>query len=324
MSNFLQFTSLLTGSDYKRVKISTPASRTKVIALGLGVLVPTAIWLTSTFLFTFSVLNASFFASFLISGIIGFLILTIERLIVMGNGNWFVTIFRILLAFFVAYLGAQLFDLVIFSSDIDQMIPQIKHEEGIHAQRLVKEQWEERYNLTTKQNNAQAKWNQFIYWQEEANKEASGLSSNKLLGAGSATKFKQEVADRAKIDFLTVNSDLESLKLKSAENEKQAYDSVQSHLNSQSILIRVKAMNRIISNNPEMRDFYYAISIILFFIEFLVLIFKLTWPETAYENEVKAIESITIQRNKSLQNHQVDNVLKTTSNNLRFRMNTLI
>jgi hypothetical protein len=324
MSNFLQFASLLTGSDYKRVKISTPASRTKVIALGLGVLVPTAIWVTSTFLFAFLVLNASFLASFVISGIIGFLILTIERLIVMGNGNWFVTIFRILLAFFVAYLGAQLFDLVIFSSDIDQMIPQIKHEEGIHAQRLVKEQWEERYNLTAKQNNAQAKWNQFIYWQEEANKEASGLSSNKLRGAGSATKFKQEVANRAKIDFSTVNSDLESLKLKSAENEKQAYDSVQSNMNPQSILIRVKAMNRMISNNTEMRNLYFAISIILFFIEFLVLIFKLTWPETAYENEVKAIESISIQRNKSLQNHQVDNVLKTTSNNLRLRMNTLI
>jgi hypothetical protein len=324
MSSFLKFASMLTSSDIKRLQMSTPASRTKVVALGLAVLIPSTIWVVCSFLLTYSVLNMSFVASLVSALVLGFLVITIERLIVMGNGNWIVSLFRTSLALVVAYLGAQLFDLVLFKNDIDHMLPKLRHEEALKTQTMIKEQWEERYQLKEKENNVQAKWTQFQLWQTEANNEAAGLSSNKIKGAGSATKFKQGVADDAKQDYATDKAELDAINQESIAKQSQAYDSAFNNFDSNSILYRIKAMNQLIQGNSEMKGLYIGVTAFLFLIEFMVLIFKLTWPKTAYEEEVAMLEQLHRQRNQRQKPHHVIPGLKQVSKSLQARLNTLL
>jgi hypothetical protein len=324
MSSFLLFASRLTSSDIKRLQMSTPASRTKVVALGLAVLIPSTIWVVCSFLLTYSVLNMSLAASVASALVMGFLVITIERLIVMGNGNWVVSLFRFLLAGVVAFLGAQLFDLVLFKNDIDHIMPKLRHEEALKTQKMIKEQWEDRYQVKDRENNVRDKWSQFQHWQLEANNEAGGLSSSKLKGAGSATKFKQGVADAAKRDYMIDQTELNAIIKESVVKQSQAYDSSFNNFDSNSILYRIKAMNQLIQGNSEMKGVYIGMTAFLFLIEFLVLIFKLTWPKTAYEEEVAMLELFHHQRNQRQQPHQVITGLKQVSQNLQARMNTIL
>jgi len=324
MSTFLHTAAKLTASDIQRLQQSTPASRTKVMALGLGVLIPTTIWVVCSFLLAYSVLNVALFPAIAISAVLGFLVMTIERLIVMGNGNWVVSSFRILLAGVVAYLGAQLFDLVLFKTDIDQKLPEIRHQQALLAQKNSEKQWEERYDIKGKEKDVQDKWAGFQGWQLEASNEAGGLSSNKIKGAGSATKFKQGVANAAKGDYLLAKNELDKIKQEGILKQTQAYDAAYKDFNENSLLFRMKAMHLLITENSEMKGLYRGITLFLFLIEFLVLIFKLTWPKTAYDKEIAMLEELHTQRTERQKVHHVVPGLQKISRGLQTRLNTLL
>lgn len=324
MTFFLPLACRLTGSDYRQLMKTTTSSRTKVMAQALAMLIPTVLWMASSFLLAYQVLNVAWYKAVLVALTLGFVVITIERLIVMGNGNWVVSLFRVLLAIVVAFIGANLFDLVLFKSDIDQQMPNLRHEAALNAQNRALKQWYQRNNIDEKKQEIETLWNNYQNLQQEATKEAGGLSDNGLKGAGSATRFKQNNANKAKADYQANKQALDALQAEGARYAEAAYQEAANNFNDKSLLYRIKAMDQMIRQNPEMKKMYWLITLLLFFIEFLVLIFKLTWPKTAYEWEVEALDRLHRERTERMmgyanhwhQPHKADPVLKEVSTKL--------
>ena len=262
----------------------------------------------------------------------GFLVFTIERLVVMGNGHWATTAFRILLAGIVAWLGASLFDLVLFRNDIEQQLPQIRHDVAMKAQQMKAQEIADRYGVATKEQAVKEAEILYNSQQQQAIDEASGLAGSGKKGAGSATKFKQNVADHSRADLEKLKVEISNLNEQSAKLQTGAYDSTYARFNDKSILYRMKAMKQLLEENSEMKGMYWGITIFLFLIEFLVIIFKITWPKSAYEKELDMLEKLHEQRTQRLmgiqtvmqQPHLMETELKQKSSDLTHRLNTLL
>lgn len=65
-----------------------------------------------------------------------------------------------------------------------------------------------------------------------------------------------------------------------------------------------KYLNRLLQENSDMRGVYWGITIFLFLIEFLVIIFKITWPKSAYEIELDMLEKLHAQRSQRIVDFQ--------------------
>lgn len=304
MTNFLKIACSITGTNYNRLKDSTDKSKTKVLALGLSVLVPVSIWVACSFLLAYAVMQTGWLAAFVAALVLGFLVFTIERLVVMGNGHWVTTGFRMLLAAIVAWLGATLFDLVLFRNDIEQQLPAIRHAVAMQAQQMKSEEFGERNGLAKKEEATNHALALYQSQQQQALDESSGLAGSGKKGAGSATKFKQQIADRSLADHKTLLAELENLKTQSAGLQTAAYDSAYARFNDKSLLYRIKAMNQLLQENSDMKGVYWGITIFLFLIEFLVIIFKITWPKSAYEIELDMLEKLHAQRTQRIADFQ--------------------
>lgn len=329
MTNFLKIASRITGTNYNRLMQSTDKSRTKVLALGLAVLIPVTIWAICSFLLVYAVVNAGVLVALISALVMGFLVLTIERLVVMGNGHVAITVFRILLAFTVAWLGAQLFDLVLFRNDIDLQLPQIRHEVAMKAQSMKQQGFDERNGIAEKNRQVARYDSIFLKRQQEAVEESAGLAGSGMKGAGSATAFKKGVANESKADVLRMKAELDRLMQQSGGLQTAAYDSATSRFNDKSILYRMKAMNQLLAQNSEMSTMYWGITIFLFLIEFLVIIFKITWPKSAYEKELDMLEKLHEQRTQRMmgiqtamqQPHHLDETVRSKSQRLTIGLN---
>src|SRR5258705_13352871 len=107
------------GDNYNLVAADTPASKKKVVAMALAMMVPTLIWVFNGFMLSHQVLQANLGWSILTGVICGMIIFMIEKLIIMANGNGSLTFFRICIGLIVALLGSVAVDEVVFEDDID-------------------------------------------------------------------------------------------------------------------------------------------------------------------------------------------------------------
>jgi hypothetical protein len=304
MSTFLKLASAITGANYNRLKNATDQSKTKVLALGLAVMVPVVIWAACSFLLAHAVMETGWLTASTAALLLGFLVFTIERLVVMGNGHWLTTFFRMILAAVVAWLGATLFDLVLFRQDIEQQLPAIRHAVAMKAQQMKAEEFGERHGIASKEAEAKVLMATYSDQQQQALDEAAGLAGSRIKGAGSATNFKQQVADRTLAELKEKEAEIANLKAQGAQLQKAAYDTTYARFNEKSLLYRIKAMKQLLVENSEMKSLYWAITIFLFLIEFLVIIFKITWPKSAYEIELDMLEKLHILRSERLVNAQ--------------------
>ncbi|MFN4286601.1 MAG: DUF4407 domain-containing protein [Lacibacter sp.] len=332
MNTFLQFAARITGAEYERLQRATPACRTKVRALGLAVLIPATLWAVCSFMLAYAVLETGFVAAIITALVLGFMVLTIERLIVMGKGNRLVTLFRILLAGIVAFLGSQLFDLVLFKKDIEHVMPRLRHEEALQAQKMKQAEWDDRNQLPEKTAALQNLWNVYQQRQDDAIMESGGLAGSGIKGANSATKFKQQQADVARADYERAKAELDNLQAAISQKKQEAYDSAYARFDEKSLLYRIKAMEVLLRENTDMKKVYWGVTLFLFLIEFLVLIFKLTWPQTAYEQELEMLSNLHRRRSETImstavaqhQPHQVVPHLQQASRQLQQRLNTFL
>lgn len=332
MSKYLKFASHITGTEYDRLQKSTPYSRQKVKALSLAVFIPSVMWCLSGFLLSYAVLQASLAASFAIAAMLGALVFTLERLIVMGNGHWLMSTFRLFLGAVIAYLGAQLIDLVVFKTDIENKLPTVKHVLAMESVKDYHLKFDEQHGLASLKNEIAEMQVLWEHQQEAAIIEAGGLSGNGLKGAGSATRFKQEIADKTLARINILKAKLEAKEMLRAEGENPAYEAAYANISDNSILLRIKAMELLLKNESDMRHIYWGFTAFMFLLEFLVIIFKGTMKKSAYEKELAAIERISDQRierlygpqSPMLQPHHYHPVAAPLSKKLSTNLNSLL
>ncbi|TAD85868.1 MAG: DUF4407 domain-containing protein [Bacteroidetes bacterium] len=286
----------VTGANPLRYATSTDASRTKLKAFALAALIPTVAWALCTFLLMQQVLDAHWAMALAGAALAGFVVFTIERLVLMSNKNWIIGIFRAALAITVAFIGAQLFDLVLFKTDIDQQMPALRHQQATKAQRQAQQQYAERHGLAALAIEIDKQDSLYNERQNQAVGEASGLRGTGIKGAASATAYKDAVALRAKAATDQLKATMGQHQTAMATEQKNAYDTAYKAFNDKSLLFRMAAMHTLLAENTNMRGMYRAVTIFLFLIEFLVLIFKLCWPKTAYELETETLDEMHRQR----------------------------
>lgn len=293
----LRICCLLTGDDYQMVKNDTPASKRKIILLATCLCVPVILWFINGALIVHQVLLGSLPIAIATGTITAFIVFLIERAVIMSNGSKWIALFRVLLGLIVALLGSFSFDEVIFKGDIDQQV-------AINKDRMIQESVEnfrrinnsEREKIEKEATSRLQAWEE---WQRKASDNAEG-KNGVPYGYGEVAKMLERVTEEKKDDYniaqSTLNGFRSSLKLKEETIKQQMADAFGQH----SLLIRIKAMFDLVGKDTWMLFIYLLFTLLLFFLEFLVVIIKISSEETNYERKVKAIERIGFERIEKL------------------------
>ncbi len=125
-----KFACLLTGYSYPLMAQASEASR-KTLKKFVSALIPVSlIWGFVAYTFSQRYLHTGRFASAVVAAVMVFLVIHIERQIILSRGkNWLVPVFRFLLGFVMAVIGSVIIDQIIFREDVEkQRISQVQEE----------------------------------------------------------------------------------------------------------------------------------------------------------------------------------------------------
>ncbi len=286
----------LTGDNYTLVATDTPASKKKVVALGLAMMVPVLIWVFNGFMLAFQVLKAGLVWSIITALVCGTIIFFIEKLIVMANGNRCLTGFRICIGFIVALLGSIAIDEVVFKNDIDISVAALKVKSIIQSKDDAAKDFMELNgykNLNRLISEAQTKYDNA---EKAVIDEANGTYGTGKRGAGKITLLKDKKAGARKTDLDKLNLQKTNLDMAKDNAILTAGQARADSFNEHALLIRIKALFRLVGTDGYMLATYILFTLLFFFFEFLVVILKLNWKKTNYERKLDMIEEIGQKR----------------------------
>lgn len=291
----------LTGDNYQLVANDTPASKKKITAMALAMMVPVMIWVFNGFMLSWQVLETGLGWAILTGMVCGIIVFFVEKLIVMANGNRWLTFFRICIGLIVAALGSIAIDEVVFKKDIDTSVVKLKGKAVQRARDEAAAGFETEHGYT--QLNAVITTAKSMH--ESAEKavidEANGTYGTGRRGAGKITALKDKKAAERKAEL----DKLLAVKAKLEEEKKQAIatagDIRKESYNENALLIRIKALFNLVIEDGYMLGIYILFTLLLFFFEFLVVVLKLTWKKTNYERKLEMIEEIGTRRMEFLQ-----------------------
>lgn len=299
----LKFACRITGDDYQMLKSETAPSRKKVTALAIAVFVPTLMWFITGFLMVYAVFEKPLITAIFAGLLAGTLIFIIEKLVVMSSGSKWLVAFRVMLAFLVAALGSAFLDEVIFAKDITQQMT-------INRDQLITEKKNQVQHAFNDEKLALDKTVQEKYaaWQQSlktAESEADGSSGSGIKGVHAITRLKLDNAVTIQQDYLLAKKELEDLQLRILTEQEKAAGQVKAGFENNALLQRVKAMFNLVKTDGYMMGFYILITAILFTLEFLVVVFKVTMGKTNYERRLELIEEIGQRRMEKVRQHDL-------------------
>ncbi len=288
----------LTGDDHAMLKEDTPKSRQKVALMATTLMLPVLMWIINGYLLSRQVLNASFAQAIIVSIFCGVFIYLVERVILMSATGSAMTRLRITMGIAVAFLGALAMDEVVFKTDIDQ---QIGKNRNAFADKKAKEKDSEvsnQYQLDLKQKDLNKTKEEFNEAEKKATDEMDGKGSGRK-GLGKIAMKKLELAQERKQGFSAAYSEYENLlKQKAIVVEAERKKAKAEYKDG--LIVRIAALFQLVTSEWIMFFAYLAFTVIMFCIEFIVVLVKMRTPETNYERRLKMIEEIGEKRMKIL------------------------
>jgi hypothetical protein len=295
----LKFACIITGDDYQMLMSDTPASRKKVNTLVSVMFLPVLMWAINVALLMSCVLNNSIISTIIGTLLAGTVIFIIERSIIMANGSRVVMVFRIILGFLIATMGSIAFDEVIFSEDIDQQLAEKRGNELFEAEKRVDSLFSNQIQL--KEAEVKGKHMVWLNSQDRASSEADGTSGSGARGVNSITRLKMEIANENNQDYLKTKTELSTLKNNKESDKQIAIKKVEASFSDHALLSRIEALFDLVLSNKYMFAVYIIFTLILFVLEFMVVILKLSLPQSNYERKLDMIEKIGERRLKMMQ-----------------------
>lgn len=294
----LRFACFITGDDYQMLKSDTPSSRKKVYTLVSVLSLPVLMWAINITLVMSIIMDKSLLIS-LAGGIIAAaVIFIIERSIIMANGSKPVMVFRVFLGLLIAVLGSVAFDEVIFKEDIDQQLNIMKEGKKKEAQESTRQYYA---TLIHKQEQEVTKRKQdWDHTLSEAQKESDGTGGSRQRGISGITRLKLDVASQKEIEYQRAKAELDSISKYGDDKENQAVKGVETDFSDHALLQRIKAMFDLVQSEFFVAALYVVITLLLFCMEFMVVILKLTLPKSNYELKMEMIEEIGKRRMKRI------------------------
>ncbi len=290
----LRFACFITGDDYQMLKSDTPSSRKKVYTLVSALCLPVLMWGINITLVMTIIMNEPLLIS-LAGGIIAAaIIFFIERMIIMANGSKMVIAFRIVVGFSMAVLGSVAFDEVIFKADIDQQLSAMKESKKNEVRKAVRQNYAE---LLHKQDQEMGKrkldWDQTL---TEAQREADGTGGSKQRGISEITRLKLKVASQKETEYQRAKTERDSISQDGDDKEAEAIEKVESEFRDHALLQRIKAMFDLVQTEFFVALIYAFTTLLLFCMEFMVVIVKTKLPKSNYELKIEMIEKIGKRR----------------------------
>lgn len=292
----LKFYSLIIGENPDYTKTFQPASKRKVALFANCLLVPVILWFINTYLLVAHVLEGGVITALLSATIAGFIIFLIERAIVMSNGSKPIFWFRILLGLIIASLGSISMDEVIFKNDIDNKVYIYRQTEINNAAFKIDEEFAEQIaNQKTLVNKKASDWNQALI---DVKKEADGTGGSRQKQVGTIALLKMGIASRLQSDYNAENLKLTSLKENYNSAKENAKNKAKDGFIGNALLIRIRAMFDLISEDKFMLGVYILFTLFLFCLEFLVVLIKIVSKNSIDEDLEKARETLLRAKTK--------------------------
>lgn len=290
----LKFYCFITGDQYSMLIEDTPKSKQKVALMANALLLPVLVWAINGYLLARQVLETSLGVALFSSFICAFVIFLVERIIIMSNTNGGMKRFRIILGICVALLGSLALDEVIFKSDIDHQIAKNKEH---YAEKISMEtglRFDTLNGMAGRLLSIRHGKNNVAIAEQLAIDEMDGIGSG-IRGAGKITQQKLDIAAGRKNEVIIEQRSYDSLINEKIDVMKQAKVEAKAEFKD-GLMIRLKALFQLVFSDFGMAIGYILLTILMFCIEFIVVLVKSNAPVTNYERRVNLIEEIGEKR----------------------------
>jgi len=285
---------IILGENYELLRKSSPNSRMKVNVLSLALLVPTMMWAATGYLLAseikgFGIKESIGFAVFMM-----FLVFILESLIVRTPKNKTIKWLRLSLGFLMALIGSIILDEWLFKEDIDKQMAFNKMEHiKNETSKIIEESQIEIIRMEEEVRLRKQEWDAAL---DNATREADGTGGSGNKGVSAITKMKMQVAGQKQLEYEKAAKQLTDLKESVGTRIDERIGEIESLLNIKSLLTRMHAMFSLIFNNAIMFFVWLLITGILFCLEFIVVILKMSWEDTPYEKYKQTLDEIQVRR----------------------------
>lgn len=289
---------LITGDDYNLVRVETPASRKKISALATVILIPVATWFVIGFAIGTTILKLPMSTSFCIGIGTASIIFIIERVIIMSGTNKWLVGLRIFMGLLIAILGSVFIDEVIFEKDIEQQVFMDRKELIEVEQGRIYSEYDA--SITEAKTRTADTYHQWFQALEEAKQESDGSGGSGVRGIHSIAKLKLNISKQLEANYSAAKSELSALETKLEADLAATHLSMIQNITGNSMLFRIKSLFRLVLSDNWVLAIYCMFTILLFILEFIVIIMKHALAETNYERRVAAMETVGKRRLASI------------------------
>lgn len=278
--------SRLVGEDPKYTAHFHPSSKRKIVLYANAMMIPVLLWFANGYLLTREVLEAPLWTALVTAIFASLTIFIIERSIIMSNGSKVIMYFRLLLGLLIAFLGSLCLDEVIFKNDIDLKIADyrattIEQASTSSASRYEKQIKELEILVLDKRND-------WVDAQKHASEECDGTGGSRIARRGPICEMKIENARQLQVDY---NREAEKLTVRNVQRDSVlalAKTEALLSFNEKGLLLRIRALFDLVRNDPIMMIAYIGFTLLIFLLEFLVVLIKMFSHDTIDEKLEKA------------------------------------
>lgn len=281
---------LITGDSPQILKTHTPYSRKKIQLLGFLVLLPTFVWFINGYLISKELLGNATKESLLVGCICALIVFIIDRSIVISNGGKLIFVFRFLMGFAVAFIGALLIDSILLKNDVDRFLEE-KYSVLSEQKKLEKEAEYSDKIVIQDIKVSQAK----VLWKELADKyqcEMDGTCGSRKPGHAKIASAKENLMLDAKADYESQFILLNSLKKEQSEEGIKAKNQMLSFAGKKSLMHRIENMHDMIRSSTSSIITYCVFFFIALCIELMVIIIKTATKKSSYELAEEMAENL--------------------------------
>lgn len=288
----------ITGDDYEVVKQQDVLSRKKISMYGLGIFLPTSIWLIVGYLLARTFFELPVWGSIIAALFIASLIFIIETLIIRHAGGWKTMILRFLLGLTVSLIGSVIIDEYFFSRDLNNRMISYKESE---AKAFVNNKMESLDSTITIASNEvaaiQSEWQNAL---AEAAAEADGSNGSGQTGVGKITQLKLAIAEQKNSQLSEAETKLTALEARKESLQTEAKIEFNQQFDAHALITRIKVMMLLFKDSHEFKVVWSCFTLFVLILEFFIIFLKMGQQKTLYEQKLAFEHELGEQRLQDL------------------------
>jgi len=254
----------LIGEDIAVVEQQSPISKKKLLSQAALLLIAPFIWFAMGFCISRNYFDSGLILAIFSGLICGLVVFVVERSILMSQENRVLTIFRVLLAVIMSFLGGELINLELFRDDIQIA----KTTELLDSSTMQIEKYE----------------NIYMQKQYDFEQEMNGSGSDKGVGYGTIAKKKEIIMNEAKNQWIAIRDKTENL-----ENQLKTNQII----HKKGLLYDSKLLLNMVFSDIYVMILFLFWCFVILFLEMIVVLNKIFSPKSSYEIKQLAFENVS-------------------------------